>query len=101
MIRIRSICPNNLSKDDYSRKGYHHWFCTRPGRTMNLRAVAVGFCPLNSTFWPILTEGIIIVLLGTLSDKGQRKQFTPKAMFDSLPWAVRPGSGLEALLGSP
>ena len=49
---------------------------------MNLRAVAVGFCPLNSTFWPILTEGIIIVLLGTLSDKGQRKQFTPKAMFD-------------------
>lgn len=74
--------PNNLSKDDYSRKGYHHWFCTRPGHTMNLRAVAVGFCPLDSTFWPILTEGIIMVLLGTLSDKGQRKQFTPKAMFD-------------------
>ena len=46
---------------------------------MNLRAVAVGFCPLNSTFWPILTEGIVMVLLGTLSDKGQ---FTPKAMFD-------------------
>jgi hypothetical protein len=33
---------------------------------MNLRAVAVGFCPLNSTFWPILTEGIIIVLLSDL-----------------------------------
>ena len=33
--------PNNLSNDNYSRKGYHYWFYTRPARTMNLRAVAV------------------------------------------------------------
>lgn len=41
---------NDLSKDAYSRKGYHHWFATRPGRAMNLLAVAFGFCLLNSIF---------------------------------------------------
>lgn len=40
---------------------------------MNLRAVAVSFCPFNTSFWPIFTEGVVMTLLGTLGDSGDRK----------------------------
>jgi hypothetical protein len=46
--------PNNLSKDAYSRKGYQHWFATRPGRIMNLRTK--GQCPRKRSQRPLLAD---------------------------------------------
>jgi hypothetical protein len=64
------------------KKAYHHWFSTITGRIMNLRAVAVGFCPLNTSFWPIFTEGVVMSLVVTLGDSGDRKPFTTSSMFE-------------------
>ena len=49
---------------------------------MNLRAVAVSFCPLNTSFWRILTQGVVVTLLGTFGDSRDRKPFTTSSMFE-------------------
>jgi hypothetical protein len=71
-----------IPKNEYSKKGHHHWFSTIPGCTMDLRAVALSFCPLNTSFWPISTKGVVVALLGTLGDSGDRKPIATSSMFE-------------------
>ena len=52
MAPIWSIQDYKHPKSRLFEKGYHHWFATRPGYALNLRAIALGFSPkISERLW--------------------------------------------------